>query len=361
MPTAPRRPVMPRNRDRSGASASAQQPGGQRAALPQRRASAQTRQTRQTGVAGQRRPAVQPAAPSRGAGPQQETRAQRGLAAQQRPTAQQGVAAQHGAPAQQGARGAVLHMGTTKIDRTPPTGLATTRTAGSAGTGLAAARGTGTTVGLAAGRSRQPRLGGYGGGGRAADRPGARPDRGTAYSARRRPDRPGSRQAEEAWQSSGPETGPTEQVAQEKAMSRPMAVLFLVACMVVAAFIVMSPLRTLMDQRAERADLVEQIAQAQERNEKLRQELAKWEDPNVVRREARERLGFVQPGEKVYIVTDSSVAQPGPSETEDPALRPVIEPDSWVRTLWQGQAPSSIPLRDQPTAPPGIIKQDGEK
>lgn len=251
-------------------------------------------------------------------------------------------------PESQPGRGAVLQMGTTKIDRTPPAGLST-------GASSLSGRVKAARPGRAAGSAP-------GGGVRASDRPGARPDRATAYSARRRPDRPGSRQVEEsAWLGATPETGPAEQVAQEKAMSRPMAVLVLVACMVAAVFIVMSPLRTLMEQRAERADLVERIAQAQERNENLRQELAKWDDPNVVRREARERLGFVQPGEKVYIVTDPSVAQPGAEETEDPALRIPTQAESWLLTLWQGRAPSSIPLRDQPTAPPGIIKQDGEK
>lgn len=188
--------------------------------------------------------------------------------------------------------------------------------------------------------------------------PSTRPTAG-ARSARRRP---ASRETEQARLTTPtPQVEAPAQVASEKGMSRPMAVLVLVMSAVIAATIVVGPMRTWLDQRAERAALVQELAEARQRNEEMRRELAQWEDPNVVRREARDRLGFVQPGERIYIVTDSSVAQPQTQETADPQLRVDRKPDSWVYSLWQGQSPSSIPRNQQPTAPPGIITEGENK
>ncbi len=42
----------------------------------------------------------------------------------------------------------------------------------------------------------------------------------------------------------------------------------------------------------------------QARTEELEREIARWDDPDFVRTQARDRLGYVMPGQQPYIVVD---------------------------------------------------------
>ncbi|MFW6695524.1 FtsB family cell division protein [Streptomyces sp. MAR4 CNX-425] len=105
------------------------------------------------------------------------------------------------------------------------------------------------------------------------------------------------------------------------------AVLALVVCSLVVALAY--PLRQYIAQRAEVAELEREKAQAEKRVEELRDEKARWRDPEYVRRQAREHLHYVLPGETGYLMRDGSgSARSG--EAGSAADRP------WYDNLWDG-------------------------
>lgn len=74
------------------------------------------------------------------------------------------------------------------------------------------------------------------------------------------------------------------------------------------AFVLVAPTLNLYFQQMEQVrTLNEQIEAARERNAQLEREIAMWEDEDYVRSQARERLGYVLPGEQSWVVVDPEV------------------------------------------------------
>jgi len=65
------------------------------------------------------------------------------------------------------------------------------------------------------------------------------------------------------------------------------------------------PLQHYFAQRAQINSLRAQVNDSNNALEKARKELAKWNDPEYVATQARQRLHFVFPGERQYIVLDA--------------------------------------------------------
>ena len=65
------------------------------------------------------------------------------------------------------------------------------------------------------------------------------------------------------------------------------------------------PLQHYFAQRAQINSLRAQVNDSNNALEKARAELAKWNDPEYVATQARQRLHFVFPGERQYIVLDA--------------------------------------------------------
>lgn len=71
------------------------------------------------------------------------------------------------------------------------------------------------------------------------------------------------------------------------------------------AFVLVAPTLNLYFQQMEQVrTLNEQIEAAKERNAQLEREIALWDDADFVRSQARERLGYVLPGEQPWVVVD---------------------------------------------------------
>jgi hypothetical protein len=107
-----------------------------------------------------------------------------------------------------------------------------------------------------------------------------------------------------------------------------------------------SSLRIYFAQAHDIAATKAEIAERQQRIVSLEGELAKWQDVNYVRTQARERLGWVGPGEIGYKVVDADGKPLGggaeiSAETAEP-----VEPaeDAWWAKLW-----GSVAAADQPT------------
>jgi cell division protein FtsB len=111
-----------------------------------------------------------------------------------------------------------------------------------------------------------------------------------------------------------------------------------VALAVVAAVLIVSyasSLRAWLDQRSEVALLQSQISERREAIAAMQAELRRWEDPAYVETQARERFGWVMPGETGYRVVGLDGQPLGAADglgglTQSAA---VTKPDWWT-TVW---------------------------
>ncbi|MDX3238010.1 septum formation initiator family protein [Streptomyces sp. ME03-5709C] len=110
------------------------------------------------------------------------------------------------------------------------------------------------------------------------------------------------------------------------------ALLALVVCALVVALAY--PMRQYVAQRSQIADQRRQAEQARKRVDELREQKARWQDPEYVKAQARARLHYVLPGETAYTVVESGeAAVPEESDarhSESAARRP------WYANLWDG-------------------------
>jgi cell division protein FtsB len=72
------------------------------------------------------------------------------------------------------------------------------------------------------------------------------------------------------------------------------------------ALTIAPPVKHYFTQRAQINALKSQLSADYAALQKARQELLLWQDPEYIKTQARERLHFVMPGERQYIVTDDS-------------------------------------------------------
>ncbi len=81
-------------------------------------------------------------------------------------------------------------------------------------------------------------------------------------------------------------------------------VLALSAIFFILALTIAPPVKHYFTQRAQISALKSQLSADNTALQKARQELTLWQDPEYVKSQARERLHFVMPGEREYIVTE---------------------------------------------------------
>jgi len=96
-----------------------------------------------------------------------------------------------------------------------------------------------------------------------------------------------------------------------------------------------------------------EIAERQQRILQLQGELARWDDEGYVRSQARERLGWVVPGETGFTVVDAE-GRPLGGGAEIKAESASDEPaqDSWWSKLW-----GSVEAADRPAPVPDPARE----
>lgn len=116
----------------------------------------------------------------------------------------------------------------------------------------------------------------------------------------------------------------------ERTFSGRIIVLTIVT-LVVISFLVPT-VRSFFQQRSELNELQAQISEETQRQDELYSELGRWEDPEFVRQQARERVNLVMPGERRYQV----LGEPGESEglPENQADTEVRTDLPWAEALW---------------------------
>ncbi|WP_030985323.1 FtsB family cell division protein [Streptomyces sp. NRRL S-1813] len=103
------------------------------------------------------------------------------------------------------------------------------------------------------------------------------------------------------------------------------ALLALVMCSLVVALAY--PIRQYVSQRSDIADQRRRAQDAGAALDRLREQKARWQDPEYVRQQARRHLHYVMPGETGYIVQDGSGTGSAPKGPQA-AQRP------WYEKLW---------------------------
>ena len=104
------------------------------------------------------------------------------------------------------------------------------------------------------------------------------------------------------------------------------------------AFAVLAPtLRYAVAQQEELRALNARVADAQVRKDELEHQLERWQDPAYVQAQARDRLGYVMPGETPYVVVDPETVTGGESPAEAEAAEraaAVASATPWYLRMW---------------------------
>ena len=92
--------------------------------------------------------------------------------------------------------------------------------------------------------------------------------------------------------------------------------LALIALVFIFTLTIAPPVKHYFTQRAQISALKSQLSADNVALQKARQELLLWQDPEYIKTQARERLHFVLPGERQYIVTDNSTTESNNGSTK---------------------------------------------
>jgi cell division protein FtsB len=145
----------------------------------------------------------------------------------------------------------------------------------------------------------------------------------------------------------GQRGGATRTPKAEESLQRPRftnraAVLLVVFAILVVSYA--SSMRAYLEQRGHISDLKAQIADSKAGVQAAQREKRRWQDPEFVAQQARERFGWVQPGATVYQVLDKD-GKPltGDSELTDPSS---VAPDK--PTAWWSKVHESMDIADHP-------------
>jgi cell division protein FtsB len=155
-----------------------------------------------------------------------------------------------------------------------------------------------------------------------------------------------------------------EQQSEQRLGSAARRAAILAAVICVLTLTIAGPVRTYFAQRTEMQQLETIQAQLRSQIADLEQQKVKLGDPVFIAAPARERLGFVMPGEIPYQVQLPATA--GPEALPSTAAAPVPSGQPWYTSLWHtiADAPhgvSQIPLAPElpPPAPAPVPPAPG--
>jgi cell division protein FtsB len=121
--------------------------------------------------------------------------------------------------------------------------------------------------------------------------------------------------------------------------------LALVVVVLVLTISYATSLRIYFSQAHEIASTKEQIAQSQAAITDLQSQITRWDDPAYVTAQARERLGWLVPGETGYTVVDADGKPLGGGLTLDSSAQPDPQQSS---SMWWDRMWGSVAAADRP-------------
>jgi cell division protein FtsB len=164
--------------------------------------------------------------------------------------------------------------------------------------------------------------------------------------------RPGERPSERR-----PRTSPAAPVsapATREGRRRPRltgraAILVLVVAVLTVSYA--SSMRAYLQQRSHIGNLKDQIAAREAAIDDLEREKQRWHDPAFIEAQARDRFGYVMPGETSYVVLDEDGA-PLEGEQTLPDADDVLQqrPTAWYEQAWDSVVLAGNPPKDRAPA-----------
>ncbi|MDM4762770.1 septum formation initiator family protein [Galbitalea sp. SE-J8] len=128
---------------------------------------------------------------------------------------------------------------------------------------------------------------------------------------------------------------------------------FTVLALIVLSIVVLAPgLRTLVAQRQQIAALEHDVAAGKDALDELDDQIARWDDPAYIEAQARSRIYYAYPGEKVYLLLDPGDGTGSP--TTD-AGAPISDEIQSTRVDWMASVLSSLATAGTTDAPPGEL------
>jgi cell division protein FtsB len=117
-----------------------------------------------------------------------------------------------------------------------------------------------------------------------------------------------------------------------------------IALVVVLALAYTYPLRVYLEQESQIAEMEAALTAQREKISESAKKLEKWQDPEYLRIQARERFNYVRPGE-----TPLTVVPDEGDEAASAEQTPAAPPDRWYDTLWSSvQAANAEPANAKP-------------
>ncbi|MCG2620637.1 septum formation initiator family protein [Arthrobacter sp. I2-34] len=116
------------------------------------------------------------------------------------------------------------------------------------------------------------------------------------------------------------------------------------AVVLITITVLLAPsMRVFIEQRSAISKLRADIEQEQAAQAQLKKEIARWDDPEYIKQQARDRIFYVMPGETRYMVTGTE----GLSESKEHASKSAPSDLPWVDALWDSVKRSAT---DSPAA-----------
>jgi hypothetical protein len=112
---------------------------------------------------------------------------------------------------------------------------------------------------------------------------------------------------------------------------------------VLMALVLASPLQRYLQGRSDLNQAAQRLHDTNARVAELRRELAQWNDPAFVERQARARLQFARPGDRVYVVVMPGMSK---SDASREQVRPVLSTPG--KASWQSKAWTTLQVADSP-------------
>ena len=124
-----------------------------------------------------------------------------------------------------------------------------------------------------------------------------------------------------------------------------------------------SSTKAYLQQRSQLGDLQDRIDTAQGELDGLKRERQRWRDEAYVAQQARERFGFVMPGEIGYqVIEGDGTPLEQSAQLTDPSLSAEEAEPAWFQNLWQSTReagePGLVPDPVERIAPPPRTPKD---
>ncbi|MDP3889868.1 septum formation initiator family protein [Nocardioides sp.] len=133
------------------------------------------------------------------------------------------------------------------------------------------------------------------------------------------------------------------------------AILILVVAVLAVSYA--SSMRAYLQQRAHIAEVKEQIAERRANIEVLEREKRRWQDEAFVQAQARERFGYLMPGETGYQVIDEDGRPLDRDDTlSDPSEVAQEQPTPWWDTAWESVEIAGDPPTVEESTPADKIR-----